>query len=321
MPVPQPKTAPSTRPLNVVLISQTSAQLQHKICKDPLLATHLQVNAHQSLPPLHVLPTVDILLLEMGRMSELELGYLQHLHQKWSDLSIILYTLDSSFDMGAVQNKLPFVGWVPKPNMHNLHLALEHEIRQKLQPPEPVQLRIVQPTQPHPSQHGEPENMFFRRPKIQSPGALVPQDPSSLTPASEEPPVTNQPSFPPVKEYNMANISQTLETALSTIDGATAAVLVEYNSGMMLGSAGGGVNLELAAAGNTDVVKAKMRTMQSLGISGNIDDILITLDNQYHIIYLVPGQTLFLYLVLQKDRANLALARYKLKALGAELKV
>ncbi|GGJ51688.1 hypothetical protein GCM10008938_42120 [Deinococcus roseus] len=119
----------------------------------------------------------------------------------------------------------------------------------------------------------------------------------------------------------MSNIQATLDSALSTIDGATAAALVDYQSGMALGMKGSGLNLELAAAGNTDVVRAKMRTMDSLGIKGGIEDILITLDTQYHIIYTVPNSTLFMYLVLQKDRANLALARYKLKALGASVQV
>ncbi|GGJ28810.1 hypothetical protein [Deinococcus roseus] len=119
----------------------------------------------------------------------------------------------------------------------------------------------------------------------------------------------------------MSTINETIDAALNTIDGSTAAALVDYQSGMALGMKGSGINLELAAAGNTDVVRAKMRTMESLGIKGGIEDILITLDNQYHIIYLIPGTPLFLYLVLQKDRANLALARYKLKALGSEVRV
>jgi len=119
----------------------------------------------------------------------------------------------------------------------------------------------------------------------------------------------------------MANVKTTLDSVLNDIEGAMAAALVDYDSGMALGTAGTGVNLEVAAAGNTEVVKAKIRTMQALGIQGSIEDILITLQQQYHIIYLIPGQTLFLYLVLNKDRANLAMARYKLKALAADLKL
>ena len=54
---------------------------------------------------------------------------------------------------------------------------------------------------------------------------------------------------------------------------------------------------------------------------GQIEDILITLEGQYHIIFLVPNETLFVYLVLARDKANLAVARYKLKGIANEMKV
>ena len=76
--------------------------------------------------------------------------------------------------------------------------------------------------------------------------------------------------------------------------------------------AGSGVDMELAAAGNTEVVRAKMKTMKALGLNENIDDILITLGKQYHIIR--PSAKLagiFVYYVLDNKRANLALARRK----------
>ncbi len=119
----------------------------------------------------------------------------------------------------------------------------------------------------------------------------------------------------------MENVKTILDSVMSGIDGAMAAALVDYSSGMALGTAGSGINLDVAAAGNTDVVRAKLRTMESLGIQGSIEDILITLDTQYHIIYLVPGKSLFMYLVLSKDRANLAMARYRLKSLTSDLQV
>ena len=107
------------------------------------------------------------------------------------------------------------------------------------------------------------------------------------------------------------------------IDGALAVALVDYGSGMLLAKAGGAVlNLDAAAAGNTEVVKAKMKTMASLGLKDTIEDILITLGTQYHLIRLVPHkQGLFLYLVLEKARANLALARFKLMEVEKTLTV
>lgn len=109
----------------------------------------------------------------------------------------------------------------------------------------------------------------------------------------------------------MASIKQTLDDIL-TIDGAMCAAVVDAGSGMILGSEGSGVDMEIAAAGNTEVVRAKLKTMRSLGLSDVIEDMLITLGRQYHIIR--PSSVkegLFLYVVLDKQRANLALARRK----------
>ena len=109
----------------------------------------------------------------------------------------------------------------------------------------------------------------------------------------------------------MANLNDSLQDLMS-LDGAMCAAIVDYNSGMMLGSAGSGVDLELAAAGNTEVVRAKMKTMKALGLNETIDDILITLGKQYHIMRpsnSLPG--IFVYYVLDNKRANLALARRK----------
>jgi len=117
------------------------------------------------------------------------------------------------------------------------------------------------------------------------------------------------------------NLKQCMDTAM-TIDGAQAVALVDYRSGMCLAQAGGGMNLDLAAAGNTEVVKAKLKTMEMLGLRRGIEDILITLGDQYHLIRLVPNNLgLFLYLVLDKAKGNLALARYKLTDIERSLKV
>jgi hypothetical protein len=124
----------------------------------------------------------------------------------------------------------------------------------------------------------------------------------------------------------MANTEASLKDAMASIDGALGVALVDYTSGMALGTMGGGkdFNLEVAAAGNTDVVRAKLRTMEHLGLQDTIEDILITLGTQYHLIRLLRtkgANGLFLYLVLDNSRANLAMARHQLKKIEAELEV
>ncbi|MGW9593955.1 hypothetical protein ACWHLZ_27050 [Streptomyces chartreusis] len=122
------------------------------------------------------------------------------------------------------------------------------------------------------------------------------------------------------------NIESTLKEAMST-EGALGVAVVDYESGMALGTLGGGpqlqLDLELAAAGNTEVVRAKQRTLKSLGLQDEIEDILITLSQQYHLIRPLARSrsTLFLYLALDRGRSNLALARHRLKTLEAELEI
>jgi hypothetical protein len=121
------------------------------------------------------------------------------------------------------------------------------------------------------------------------------------------------------------NVETALKEAL-TIDGAVGVALVDYESGMSLGTLGGGdwLDLDVAAAGNTEVIRAKMRVMSELALDESIEDILITLGRQYHLIRLIGetgrgGPTLFLYLVLDRSRANLAMARHQLKRIETDL--
>jgi hypothetical protein len=122
------------------------------------------------------------------------------------------------------------------------------------------------------------------------------------------------------------NIETALKESMS-IDGAVGVALVDYESGMSLGALGGGdwLDLDVAAAGNTEVVRAKMRVMAALALNDSIEDILITLGRQYHLIRLLGGSAsggaLFMYLVLDRERSNLALARHHLRRIEGDLAV
>ncbi len=123
----------------------------------------------------------------------------------------------------------------------------------------------------------------------------------------------------------MADMESSLQEAMQ-IEGATGVALVDYTRGMALGTLGNSKDFDLtiAAAGNTDVVRAKLRTLEMLKLKESIEDILITLSGQYHVIRPLTSrntQGLFLYLVLSKGRANLAMARHKLKTIEEGLQM
>lgn len=121
----------------------------------------------------------------------------------------------------------------------------------------------------------------------------------------------------------MSNIKQTLEEAMK-IEGAIGACVVDFKSGLSLGAIGGGqqLNIEVAAAGNSEVVRSKMKVMSQLGLKEKIEDMLISLNSQYHIIRpLTNHPNLFMYVALGRANANLALARYKIQELETALTV
>ena len=118
----------------------------------------------------------------------------------------------------------------------------------------------------------------------------------------------------------MSDIDLALNAA-ANIKGAFAVALVDYDSGMTLGSRGGSVefDLDVAAPGNSEVVRTKLEVMEKLGLRETIEDILISLETQYHLIRPVWGRTedkLFFYLVLNRAQANLAMARRDLRIIS-----
>ena len=116
---------------------------------------------------------------------------------------------------------------------------------------------------------------------------------------------------------DMNNIEGALDDIMS-INGALAAAVIDWESGMTLGMRTlGNFDIELAAAGNSEVVKAKMMTMKSTGLHGQIKDMLITLTDQMHIISMVEDHPeLFLYVAMDSSKANLALARNKMQSVA-----
>ena len=142
-------------------------------------------------------------------------------------------------------------------------------------------------------------------------------DESSPAAPAREQGNTHQEAATPV-ETRKSEVQAALAEAL-TMDGALGIALIDAASGLSLGSAGGSpmVNLELAGAAAADLVRTKLRVMTALGLKDTIEDVMITFGKQYHLIrFLGPDQNLFLYVVLDRERSNLGMARHKLAAIG-----
>ncbi len=99
---------------------------------------------------------------------------------------------------------------------------------------------------------------------------------------------------------------------LSDLPTLVAVAIVDTNSGMALASHSNSstLNPETAAAYNAEVVKQKLKAMSALKLKNEaIDDILISLTTQSHLIKIVDGGKKFIYLVVNSRDTNLAIAR------------
>jgi len=117
-----------------------------------------------------------------------------------------------------------------------------------------------------------------------------------------------------------------VESALSelmTIDGAVGAAIVDYENGMTLGTSGGrNIDMELAGAGNTEVVRSKKNIIHDLGLDEEIQDILISMDTQYHLLRMCEHhEDVFIYLVIDRNDGNLGLARRSIDQIDERLKL
>lgn len=114
---------------------------------------------------------------------------------------------------------------------------------------------------------------------------------------------------------NASTVKEVLARTELTIEGFIGAAVADSDSGMCLGAVGGAgvLNVEVAAAGNTEVVRSKRKAMKALNLRDEIEDILISLGKHYHLIRPLRSRpAVFIYLAVDRARANLAMARYAL---------
>lgn len=101
-----------------------------------------------------------------------------------------------------------------------------------------------------------------------------------------------------------------LERIQGDTSGFIAISLVDLESGMTLASKSVRSDFDLPAASayNSELVKQKLKIMNTLGLTGSIEDMLISLSTQIHLIKMI-GSTSFLYLAVDRSQSNLAIVR------------
>lgn len=116
-------------------------------------------------------------------------------------------------------------------------------------------------------------------------------------------------------------LTEFVEDLKSNVNGFIAVAVTEVKTGMSYKSLSvdPSFDVELASAYNLEVVKAKMTAIKALGLKENIEDIMITLTNQIHIISLSSNGEYFIYLAVDSSKANLGMTRAIMKKYSREI--
>lgn len=105
-------------------------------------------------------------------------------------------------------------------------------------------------------------------------------------------------------------IVDAFEKIAAEMPGFMAASLVDVDSGMTLGLKSLRPDFDLAAASayNSEMVKQKLKIMKALNLKTHLEDMLLTLGDQIHVIKLIGSGT-FIYLSVDRSQSNLAIVR------------
>ena len=102
---------------------------------------------------------------------------------------------------------------------------------------------------------------------------------------------------------------------LDALDGITNVCIINADNDRVIKKRGrDGAGIEVLARGGAEMIRENRKLIKSLGLNESVEDILITVQSQYHIIRpITVADQYILYLVLEKDLSNLAMARYQLR--------
>lgn len=121
---------------------------------------------------------------------------------------------------------------------------------------------------------------------------------------------------PPRRHHLAPQAADRAVAAMLGIEGLLGCAVVDAATGFTLARQSREdqpVHLELAAAGSAQVLRAHQQSARSMGLDDEIEEIMTSAGGRHHVLRMVSHHKgLFLFALLDKQRANLALARYKL---------
>lgn len=113
---------------------------------------------------------------------------------------------------------------------------------------------------------------------------------------------------------------------LSTLSGFISAALVDSRTGSILGMRKSGQHqdfkIEVAASGNSRVMVEKSKMLRELGLNDHIEDILIVLGQQYHVIHpIIDDGEVFLYCILERNKTNILHVRDQMRIISSQVNI
>jgi hypothetical protein len=95
------------------------------------------------------------------------------------------------------------------------------------------------------------------------------------------------------------------------VSGVIATAAVDMESGMTLAAKSNrpDFDLSVASAYNSELVKQKLKIIRALNLKSTLEDMLLTLGDQFHLIKILPGGSSFMYLAADRSSTNLAILR------------
>ncbi len=151
--------------------------------------------------------------------------------------------------------------------------------------PDPASRSLAPPVFP-------PMSMSLPKVATMSPLQIVSSTPAQPRPATAEAP-----------------LRQALELAVQ-VDGGLAAGVADIAGGANLATAGGGIDVVAAASGLATVLRTKLKAIALLRLAEPLEDVVVTLGTQLHLLRMVDEHR-FIWVVLDRSTANLALARFR----------